>query len=172
MKRIALIFCLSFSLVMCKAQVVNEVCGVKFGDSYENCFSILNRKYGTYSKEGSDKQRMLYENISYAGEFFDLAWFEFEYDSNSSYLSGCLLCVICHGTKETLKVYHRLRDLLAQKYELTPKKNEYGLTYYWGGTSPVCDSRFAFCLDATARGNETFAVILSYGPYDYVGEEF
>lgn len=78
-------------LILCCATLQAQppsVAGVQFGTSYEQVKPILDKRFngGKYSYQ-SEKNKLTYFNVEFAGEHFTYAEFEFQVDAFNTYLS-------------------------------------------------------------------------------------
>ena len=159
-------------------QIITEICGVPFGASYDEAYRILTNKFG---------EPVLYEPQSfiefcgkmYSGIHFDAIIFGFQSDSVNTYMNGCMFTIKANLQEEANQKLNLLYDKLAEKYEMKEKEDDNGYYYYYGGRSPVDNRKDGFMLGCflQSSGNAVKTtgvcpVILKYGPYDYVKEEF
>lgn len=155
-------------------ETVREICGIPFGSSYETTKEVLENKYGT-SSILSDRNRIIYNNKSYAGIFFDEILFLFQSDGYKSYLNGCIFILESTSliqAKEKLALLHRT---LSRKYEINEIIDDNGNPCYFGGHSPIPFEGIGFCIDIIKYDNRLtipYAARLMYGRYNYVKEEF
>lgn len=154
-------------------QTVREICGIPFGASYEDASKVLRNKYGT-SSVVSDRNRIVYENKSYAGILFDRMLFLFQSDGYQSFFNGCIFVLEASSLSQAKEKRDRLYDQLSWKYDIKKDTDDSGLNYYYGGNPPISFGR-AFIIDIIKYDNSPktpYAARLYYGPYNYVKEEF
>ena len=162
-----------------EAQRVTEICGVKFGTSYETAKRILENKYGDAEYDYShSKQIITFNNKNYAGIYFDAIHFLFQSDGHKTYMNCCIFIIDTNTAEEAKKKREILHQRLSEKYYMETRTDDNGFKYYLGGLSPL-DNRYAFYIDVLKYGREVarnhhypYAARLYYGPYDYVKEEF
>lgn len=126
-------------------QTVKEICGIPFGASYEDAWEILRNKYGT-SSVLSDRDRIVYENKSYAGILFDRMLFLFQSDGHQSFFNGCIFALNASSLSQAKEKRDRLYDQLSWKYDIKKDTYDSGLDYYYGGYPPISFGR-AFIID-------------------------
>lgn len=169
-----------FLPVVCNAQnherkIITEVCGVKFGSSYEECKQILKNRFGRYNYMLTDEEYIFFNDKQYAGFNFGLIFFHFQRDANGSYLNECGMCKDCKTADEAKQVRDDIKSELEKKYFVVDAIGDYGFKFYMAGFGPLGNSVglwLEVCkYDKPIRGFPYF-VRLRYGPYDYVREEF
>ena len=74
MKRMFFLLMLMPVMVWAQDDVINEVCGVKFGSSYESVID-LDGAIGELDIEQSDKNRLLFWDVMYRDVFYSYAFF-------------------------------------------------------------------------------------------------
>lgn len=172
-----------------RKQQVKSVCGIDFGATLGTARRISQKKFGI-SDDYSFKERkeLSYTGVQYAGHFFSNLYLMFQSKGTKSYFNYCIF--VNHvGTldeaKRLVKVY--AKDYL-KKYNLHPVNGEGENPKYMGGVSPLWNGRWykltiedlaAVCVDiieySASVAEETgypYAVRISYGPFNYVKEEF
>ena len=166
-----------------------EICGVKFGASFEVAQAILDQKFGE-GYVSSNKNMLVYRDVRYSGINWDRLTFEFQRDGSSSYCISCQMLLFCGNIKLAKESRDKLRDKLAQKYELKEFVDADGIKGYKGGVSPTDEREYGFRLEVVKHVNrhlgalaavlqdicgepllDLYAVVLTYGPYSYVDEE-
>lgn len=154
-------------------QTIREICGISFGSSYEKTKEILENKYGD-SSFLSDKTRILYTNINYAGISFDRIVFLFQSDGYNSYFNGCVFVIETSSLNQAKEKRDMLYRKMCLKYDIKSGVDDDGNEYYWGGHSPIPLDGFGFSIDILKYKNErnAYAARLMYGRYNYVKEEF
>ena len=155
-------------------QTIKEICGIPFGSSYEKAKEVLMNKYGTPSIF-SDKTKISYENMSYAGISFDNIIFLFQSDGYKSYLNGCVFILEATSLTKAKEKRELLYEKLRWKYDMKEGIDDDGIKYYYGGYSPVPFDGFGFAIDIIKYNNRPSipcAARLMYGRYNYVKEEF
>ncbi len=160
-----------------EAQRVTEICGVKFGTSYETAKRILENKYGDAEYDSShSKQTIVFKNKKYAGIYFDSIHFLFQSDGYKTYMNGCIFAIHVNTVEEAKKMRDFLHQRLSEKYYMEKGIDDNGFKYYFGGISPLVNTS-AFTIGIVkfseiAKNITPYAARLYYGPYDYVKEEF
>ena len=128
-----------------EAQKVTEICGVKFGTSYEDAKRILENKYGKAYKHS--KQDIAFKYKNYAGISFDTILFFFQSDGYRTYMNKCVFILDAYTAKEAKEKRDRLYKRLSDKYYMYEEIDENGFKYYIGGVSPVNENNAAFIID-------------------------
>jgi len=185
MRRILLFLLLVLS-AGCQAQtnernVITEVCGVKFGSSYEECKAKLKNKFGDYDYDFTDKEYIWFKYKYYAGYLFDDIFFHFQRDGNGSYLNECGMCKDCKTADEAKQVRDDIKSSLEKKYRVVDAIGDYGFKFYMAGYGPMRKS-IGIWLEVCKYDKDDkyvkllkrypYFVRLRYGPYEYVKEEF
>ena len=167
---------LTFSLLaLCafaQGEICREICGAKFGDSYTNVKNILERKFGEPNSYETDKNGIVYDNISYGGVFFSTVIFDFQYSSlNYSYFNRCIM--ICNENDANAAIRRRdnIKRILERKYIIYEGTDGNGFKYYAGGKTPQQD-KYGFTIDILKYKDGTYGVRLDYVPYKFIDEEF
>lgn len=176
-----LLLCLMCLFSVCgyaqRKSICDEICGVRFGESYESAKEILQNKFGSPDYILTDENQIVYNYKTYSGIIFSEIDFCFQRNGNNSYMNQCIMGIDCRTAQEA-KEY---RDEIWEKVE--PIYNGYhyaidgnGFRFYEGGRSPLGGLLNGFVVDVVKfkrpyKGYNYFARIM-YGPYDYVNEEF
>lgn len=162
-----------------EAQIVTEICGVKFGTSYETANEMLENKYGRPEYDYThSKQTITFKHKSYAGINFDTIHFLFQSDGYRTYMNGCVFILDANTAEEAKEKRELLYKRLSEKYYMEDRTDENGFKYYIGGISPVDVNDAAFVINIIKYNKELaklynpYAARLMYGTYDYVKEEF
>lgn len=156
--------------------ICDEICGIRFGESYEIAKDKLEEKFGI-PDDSTDGNNILYTNKTYGGVFFSYISFSFQRDENNSYMNQCVMGMDCRTAQEA----KAKRDEIWAKVEPLYSGYHYdvgnnGFKYYEGGCSPLGGVLNGFVVDVVKyfkpyHGFNYFARVM-YGPYDYVTEEF
>ena len=162
-----------------QAQRVTEICGVKFGTSYEDAKRILENKYGEaeYDYKHS-KESLTFANKTYAGISFDTILFLFQSDGYRTYMNGCVFAIDSNTAEDAKEKRELLYNRLSGKYYMDDSIDKNGFKYYIGGFSPINENDAAFSIDIVkydadvAKKYNPYAARLMYGRYNYVKEEF
>ena len=162
-----------------EAQRVTEICGVKFGTSYEDAKRILENKYGEaeYDYKHS-KESLTFANKTYAGISFDTILFLFQSDGYRTYMNGCVFAIDSNTAEDAKEKRELLYNRLSGKYYMDDRIDKNGFKYYIGGFSPINENDAAFIIDIVkydadvAKKYNPYAARLMYGRYNYVKEEF
>ena len=162
-----------------EAQKVTEICGVKFGTSYEDAKRILENKYGEAEYDYThSKERLTFVNKTYAGISFDTIFFLFQSDGYRTYMNGCIFILEAYTAEDAKEKRERLYNRLSDKYYMDEGIDKNGFKYYIGGFSPINENDAAFVIDIVkldkdlAKEFNPYAARLMYGRYNYVKEEF
>lgn len=153
-----------------EATTCTEICGVKFGEEFENAKSILENKFGR-EQAYAENYELIFANKSYAGVWFDTLIFGFQSDGTNTYFNKCVLCLTAKNAEDAKRKRDYLYQVLSDKYFMLSKIDTDKFKYYVGGTSPVNEDDFGFYIDVFHKGN-FWSARLYYGPYNYVNEEF
>lgn len=157
-------------------QTVREICGIKFGTSYQEAKKKLDNKYGE-PEYYPDNSVLSYKNKFYAGIKFDAIHFLFQSDGTRSYMNGCVFVLNASTLKQAEKYREMLYEKLSEKYNMVSNVDENGNKYYYGGYGPTPNS-IGFSIDILKYEKDLavlynpYATRLAYGRYNYVLEEF
>lgn len=169
MKRMFFISFMLLSTFVVYAQ--SSICGVPFGQPFDVAERLLKIKYGepyetTYNS-------LKYEDVFYGGYFFNFARFGFQTDVNGTYFNECVF-MSAYDDFESAKVRREsLKKTLSKSYDnLNSYKNKQGFLCYRCGESPVNDNYYGIFVKVFKAKSGRYLVAISYGPYDYVKEEF
>lgn len=159
-------------------QTCTEVCGVRFGYSYETAKLILKRKYGEPDCLWTDENEIVYHYKSYGGISFTYMSFNFQRSGADSYMNQCVMGYECKTAEEAKNkrdaIWAKVRSKYTAWHEGT---DDNGFKYYESGISPKGGGlNTGFIVDVVKfdepyNGYRYFARIM-YGPYNYVKEEF
>lgn len=153
-----------------EATTCTEICGVKFGEEFENAKNILENKLGR-EQAYAENYELIFSNKSYAGVSFDTLIFGFQSDGANTYFNKCVLCITAKNAEDAKKKRDYLYQVLSDKYFMLSKTDNENFKYYVGGTSPINEDAFGFYIDIFHKG-KFWSARLYYGPYNYVNEEF
>lgn len=154
-----------------------EVCGVRFGSSYETAKEILKRKYGEPDYMGTNENTIVYHYKSYGGMNFTYIAFDFQRDDIGSYMNQCVMGYDCKTAEEAKNKRDTIWKKAKEKYPFCHWGiDDNGFKYYESGFSPLGGFGNGFIVDVVKfdepyNGYRYFARIM-YGPYNYVKEEF
>ena len=160
-----------------KKEQVKEICGVQFGEEKEVALDILRRKFGEPRFVTNDY--ISYDNITYGGIQFGSALFGFQSDGKRSYMNWCNFMGQQHAFENAVYEFDELAEKL-KKYDLQ-EFNILGKKDMYGGVSPLWDGRFrsmktafqpALSLTLVNLKDYWYAIVLNYGPFNYVNDEF
>ena len=157
--------------VNAQSDVINEVCGVKFGSSLASVKTILNERFGEIYNEEEDM--LMYSFQNYGGVEFHFLSFNFVKNGSRTYLNEVVLLTI-NKTKESAEEQKELiADAVRKTYSLTQLKDSEGNSYYGGGTSPLNPKQYGFYIRVSESNIKEYpwAAQLRYGPYGY-GDNF
>ena len=168
MKRLFLLFCtlLPFAAAMCQ-----EVAGVRFGQSYQECKRSLDQKFnGGESSYQSEPNKLVYYDVTFGGEYFYSAQFDFQSDAANTYLYHISFSVSYddnqEGFNKTVFKTERLNKLYSKKYKQTGSEcDEDGLPYYFFKYQDNDYFVSVFMSKGKNRkGEEKFWATVDYGP--------
>lgn len=156
-------------------QRVTEVCGVAFGTSYEAAKEKIVDTFGE-PVNAVNNSSIFYRDIDFDGVTFNTVYFMFDSDARASYMSSCMLYVNLETEEEAKEVLKQLYDKLSAKYILTPCEEPEAeiIECYKGGRSPIDDGMgLSLVLGKYLKvGGFGYSILLSYGPYQYVRDDF
>lgn len=158
-------------------QMCTEVCGVRFGSSYETAKEILKRKYGEPDYIETNENTIVYHYKSYGGMNFTYISFDFQRDGAFSYMNQCVMGYDCKTAEEAKNKRDAIWDKARSKYTAWSEDiDDNGFKYYKSGCSPLGGFGNGFVVDVVKfdepyNGYRYFARIM-YGPYNYVQEDF
>lgn len=162
----------------CESKLIcKEVCGVRFGSSYETAKEILKRKYGEPDYIETNENTIVYHYKSYGGIYFTYIAFDFQRDGAFSYMNQCVMGYDCKTAEEAKNKRNTIFDKARSKYNAWCEGiDDNGFKYYESGCSPLGGFGNGFVVDVVKfdepyNGCRYFARIM-YGPYNYVKEEF
>lgn len=171
-----------------KAMQVKNVCGIAFGTSYENVDAFCRHKFGTPDYFGTDRTKIYFNNINYAGIDFSALFSLFQSDGVNSYLNSCIFVKKVKSLSEAIETQRISVENILKKYEMKKVPVTDGFPVYVGGLSPLWDGHWYNLSDKCFVGIHTdiikydinvaknldfhYGVRIIYGPYDYVKEEF
>lgn len=159
-------------------QTCKEVCGVRFGMSYETAKDILKKKFGEPSYSFSDENSIIYQYKSYGGISFSSICFYFQRSGIYSYLNQCVMTIDCKTTNEVKSKRDFIWSKVSEKYtawrEGTDKN---GFKYYESGISPKDGGLYSGFIVDVVKYDRAFdgcyySARIMYGPYEYVKEDF
>lgn len=164
------IFCLVLLLAPPCLYAQNLVAGVFFGESYEHAKKTLDKRFnGGEDSFQTEKNELNYYKVSFGGEYFDNAEFEFQTDGTLTYLS--FIVFQKHFELNELKEAKEMRDRLSWTYYSKYKSihediDDKGFKYY---RLPKEDNgRFnitiALSKDKNKKGDMKYWVMVFYGP--------
>lgn len=158
-------------------QMCTEVCGVRFGSSYETAKEILKRRYGEPDYIETNENTIVYHYKSYGGMNFTYISFDFQRDGAFSYMNQCVMGYDCKTAEEAKNKRDAIWDKARSKYTAWSEDiDDNGFKYYKSGCSPLGGFGNGFVVDVVKfdepyNGYRYFARIM-YGPYNYVKEDF
>lgn len=159
-------------------QTCKDVCGVRFGVSYETAKDMLNKKFGEPSYLLTDENSIIYQYKSYGGISFSSICFYFQRDGLYSYMNQCVMTIDCKTANDAKNKRDYIWSIAKGKYatwnEGTDKN---GFKYYESGISPKDGGlNTGFVVDVVkydkAFDGYYYCARIMYGPYNYVKEEF
>lgn len=160
-----------------KWMMCTEVCGVRFGSSYESAKAILKSKYGEPDYLATDENAIVYRHKSYGGMIFTYISFHFQRDGTLCYMNQCVMGNDCKTAEEAKKERDAIFTKASSKYNAWHQDiDDNGFKYYESGCSPLGGFGNGFVIDVVKydepyNGYKYFARII-YGPYQYIDEEF
>ena len=178
MKRLFFTICLMFVVTFCVAETFPSVAGVTFGNSYDTCKFILDRRFNRGKKSyQSSALRLTYYNISFAGEEFDYVDFIFQSEGTRTYLSqvqfSCGFSLTSNSLEDAKSMRDRLYKTFSEKYEFRwSGTNKDGFKYYVLGYSPNDDNDGFVVIGVykieTKGGTMKYWAEVSYGPVNFI----
>ncbi len=165
-KRLLLLLVFMPLLSFAQDNKVTEICGVKFGSTYQATYEHLVGKFGEPSETEDDE--LVFYNKSYGGIRFDVISFSFDLDK----LNKVDFCILCETKEEALCERDNIAKVVGRKYHLDEQKGEMGETDYWGGFHPLVPGNYAFYISANTQKlysseKYPYRAHLQYGPYGY-----
>ena len=168
---IAFVFLL-ISALSTNAQTMPKVAGVTFGQSYENCKSILDQQYNNgQSSYQLTANELEYRDVRFGGSYFDYVDFEFQVVNGTSHLFR--IEFVSRFDLSDSKMAKAQRDALLEtfkeKYELRwGGLNDDGYAYYVLGYNPI-NTDDGFVVIQTSKGKSKGGRIflwttVTYGP--------
>lgn len=126
--------------------IISEVCGIKFGTSFDVAKDVLNKKYGVSSRISDDKNIIVYDNRNFEGKVFEHMYFVFENEDNYGF-DYAVFTVVCKTKSEAEKEREDIAEIIKKKYVLETKRDIYGDIAYYGGTSPLNRERYGLKIE-------------------------
>lgn len=171
-----------------KARQIKNVCGIAFGTPYDKAETVCRNKFGL-PDTGTDRTKICFKNIKYAGIDFSSLYFLFQSDGVNSYLNACIFVKDVKSLSEAIEIQKNFAETILKKYEMVTVTGSDGYPTYGGGFSPLWDGHwYNLSFDEYGTGIHTdiikyeselakslghyYGVRIVYGPYDYVKEEF
>lgn len=163
--------------------VVKSICGVAFGSSYEETKDKLRNKCGrpVYSTQNE----LLYNNISYGGEYFDDLLIKFQHNNVRSYLCQAIFVKNARDWENAKEIKKSLCNRLSRHYSSIYNIDE---ELSVGGLPPAeflkvpqienpsttSEMGFGFEIKILKQDKYDYPyfVRIMYGPYEYVKEDF
>lgn len=150
-----------------------EVAGVSFGESYENCKKVLDKRFnnGEISYQ-YEKGKLNYFDITFANESFSRASFEFQVDDAGTYLNYA--CFEKYYELDEVKEAKNKRDRI---FKLYIKKYKSGYSYIDSdGFKKYCIpygeyDDFIYITVSKGKnrnGQMKYWTIVEYGPINFV----
>lgn len=178
MKRLLFTIYLMFVVTFCVAETLPSVAGVTFGNSYDTCKSILDKRFNRGEKSYHlSASRLTYYNISFAGEEFDYVDFIFQSEGTRTYLSqvqfSCGFSLTSNSLEDAKSMRDRLYKTFSEKYEFRwSGTNKDGFKYYVLGYSPNDDNDGFVVIGVykaeTKGGTMKYWAEVSYGPVNFI----
>ena len=154
--------------VMAKAQVVNSVCGVKFGSSYSTVVMSLKNVYGMTDESFYQKERIIYCGKTFENVLFDALVFYFVGTDTNRQFNKAKFNASYATWDEVFDMREKLVSSLGKSVEIKRIKDDEGYVTYWGGLSPTDRSKYAFQIYISeGDGKYPYTLNLEFGPYDY-----
>ena len=165
---ILLVFIFIFGNI--KAQ---EVAGVSFGMSYEQCKKILDKKFNNGDRSyQSESNKLRYCDILFAGESFNSVLFGFQSDTKGTYLNFISFQkrFDLNDVEYAKTVRDRLFDLYSQKYgEGSSFIRDDGFKQYYFPYGKIPDFIDITTSKGKSNGGKMFIwTIVNYGPIDVI----
>lgn len=176
MKRLLFTICLMFVVTFCVAETLPSVAGVTFGNSYDTCKSILDKRFNGGKDSYQDSpNKLTYYDVSFAGEEFDYVNFEFQAEGNATYLYyiSFFRSFDLNSAEYAKRQRDRLYTVFSEKYDFRwSGTDEDGFKYYIFGHSPNKREdgfiKIKTLKGKTNGGEMKYWTYLSYGPVNFV----
>ena len=152
----------------------NSVADIEFGKtSYEEAVPKLNYRFGEPVLDNDEGRIAIYENVTYAGFFFDRVWFAFESTTSRNVFNKCWMLRNFRTAEEAKKFRDKVAVKLGEKYNVEQKINpETKFKEYFVGTSPTDPTKPYIVVSTHKFGNSDYTTGVSYGPFEYFKESF
>lgn len=174
-----------------ETQRVNSICGVNFGTPCNLAKPKLENKFGKKSNITKNKLCLSFDNIYYAGIRFSNVRFQFVSNGNTNFLNSCAFGIEAIDRNMAISYFNQIKERLASKYEIRELIEHNYISTACCGISPLWDGDYITFLEnepaffpairLTVQEIEkeyrqimgcNYYVILMYGPFEYVKEEF
>lgn len=172
MKKILLVLAFVMSCGFCFSQ--NTVADIEFGKtSYEEAVPKLTYRFGEPVFEDADNRTIIFAGLRYAGFWFDRAWVFFESTTSHNVFNKCWLYSCFRTAKEAKEFRDEIVAKLRSKYkvveeiDLKTKFKKYNI-----GTSPTDPTKPYMVVSAGKFGDNDYSAGISYGPFEYINENF
>ncbi|MBQ9558749.1 MAG: hypothetical protein IJV08_02030 [Bacteroidaceae bacterium] len=155
--------------MMASAQVVNSVCGAKFGSSYSQVVVSLKNVYGMTNKSFYQEDKIMYFGKTFEGIFFDSLNFHFIGTDSNRQFNEAHFVASCETEEEARDMREKLIASMSKTFQIKRIQDDEGYVTYWGGLSPTDKSKYGFQIYISATGLDEYpyTLTLSFGPYDY-----
>ena len=176
MKRLLFTISLMFVVTFCVAETLPSVAGVTFGNGYDTCKTILDKRFnGGKDSYQTSPNKLTYYDVSFAGEQFDYVEFEFQVEGNATYLHyiSFIRSFDLNSAEYAKRQRDRLYTVFSEKYDFRwSGTDEDGFKYYIFGHSPNKREdgfiNIKTLKGETKRGEMKYWTTLSYGPVNFV----
>lgn len=159
---------LMFLPMLASSQVVNTVCGAKFGSSYSEVVGALKNVYGMTDESFYHNDNIMYFNKNFEGVLFDCLVFKFVGTNSTRKFSEALFVAGYKTDNEAFNMREKLINSMSKTFNIKKITDSDGYVTYYGGSSPTDNSKYGFQIYIqSGDGEYPFTLILEFGPYDY-----
>lgn len=170
MRKVILLLLVAFSMIV-KAQ---EVAGVSFGESYEKCKQVLDKRFNngedSYQRE---KGKLNYYDVTFANENFSRASFEFQVNDKGTYLNYARFekYYELNEVQKAKEKRDRLFELYSQRYKQRYSyiDDEDGFKKYFFSYGKYDDFIYITTSKGKNRGGQMkYWTAIEYGPINII----
>jgi len=159
---------LMFLPMLASSQVVNTVCGAKFGSSYSEVVVSLKNVYGMTDESFYQKDKILYFGKTFEGVLFDGLVFYFVGTNSARQFSEAMFVASYKTDNEAFDMREKLINSMSKTFKIEKITDSDGYVTYWGGLSPTDNSKYGFQIYiSSGEGEYPYTLNLIFGPYDY-----
>lgn len=152
----------------------SKVADIEFGKtSYEEAIPKLKYKFGEPTMDDDEGRIVIFSDIYYAGQKFDKAWFFFESTTTYNVFNKCWLYSCFRTAKEAKEFREEIVAKLRDKYKVTEEIDlKTKFKKYNVGISPTDSTKPYMVVSAGRFGDNGYSAGISYGPFEYINENF